>query len=138
MKEHTDGLVSECIALLSEFQARRPEVHVLPGSMELPLAAQTIAGRRQTDAIICFGAVVKGETMHFEVVVNETVRGLGEVSRAMEIPIFMEIIPALRIEDVIERCRPGEFNKGREAAAAAIHFLNWRDGLRADGPTQSR
>jgi len=45
--------------------------------------------------------------MHFEVVVNETVRGLGEVSRAMEIPIFMEIIPALRIEDVIERCRPG-------------------------------
>jgi 6,7-dimethyl-8-ribityllumazine synthase len=139
--EYTDALAEACIEVLRRCDVAQPEVHTLPGALELPLAAQLLLAEARTanrpiDAVICFAIVLKGATHHFELVLDETARGLGEVSRAFSTPIVIEVIPALRIEDAIERCKPDEFNKGIEAAAAAVEFIAWRAPLGGAQPAR--
>jgi 6,7-dimethyl-8-ribityllumazine synthase len=129
-RQYTDNMISHCRALLQEAGCGEIEVHILPGSLELPLAAQTLAERdTPPDAIIAFGIIVKGDTYHFELISNECMRGFGQVMLEKKIPIIVEVIPVLNIADAEARSRDDEFNKGIEAASAAAEVIAWRRSL---------
>lgn len=127
-----DSMSSVCAQVLNEAGFRRVEVHTLPGSLELPLAAADllaadVAG--DLDAVICFGVIVKGETLHFEMITNECMRGLGAVSLQYRRPVVVEVLPVLDIEHARARAGDDEYNKGYEAAAAALEMIHWRRQL---------
>lgn len=104
--------------------------HVLPGCFEFPFAANELCHHNeQLAAIVCLGVVLKGETYHFEMIVNECVRGLGEVSRRRRVPIVNEILPVTDLAQARSRAADDHLNKGIEAAAAAIEIIHWRRQL---------
>lgn len=129
-KEYTDKMLDKCIAILNEAEANKPEVHILPGSLEIPLAAQKIArSNSRPDAIICFGAIIKGDTFHFELVLQQCSSGLMQVMLSEDMPIIVEVLPVTNIQQLIARSSNDEYNKGIEAAHAAIEIIHWRREL---------
>ena len=84
---------------------------------------------RHIDAVICFGVIVKGDTLHFEMISEESMRGLGQVMHEFRRPVVVEILPVFDIQQAIDRCSDDEFNKGIEAAVAAIEMIHWRRGI---------
>lgn len=129
--EHTDRMVDRCRALLLGAKAAAVERHVVPGSLELPIASQVLLSQGAYDALICFGAVLKGETAHFDIVVDGCARGLQEVSLRFTVPIIVEVLPCTDISQLIARSADDESNKGIEAALAAAEFISWRRQLRS-------
>ena len=123
------SLASKCRSVLAAKGMAHIEEHILPGCFEFPYAANELARTKALDAIICLGVVLKGDTFHFEMIVDECVRGLGEVSRTARIPIINEILPVAELAQAQARAGPDEFNKGIEAAAAAIEIIHWRRSL---------
>ena len=122
-----DGLHAKCVQVLAQKGVDDIVTHTLPGSFEFPFAANEVAkARPDVDAIVCLGVVLKGDTYHFEMIVDECVRGLGEVSRAARVPIINEVLPVTDIAQAESRAADDEFNKGIEAAAAAIEIVHWR------------
>jgi 6,7-dimethyl-8-ribityllumazine synthase len=129
--EYTDTMVSRCEELLRKAGAESVEVHRSPGSLELPVMAEILlkdSGKR-FDAIVCFGAVMRGETYHFTMVADECTRGLGEVSRAHRVPIISEVLAVETLDQLIARTGDNDQNKGIEAAQAAMDFIAWRRSL---------
>ena len=125
-----ESLKAKCIAVLQDKGVDDVVVHVLPGSFEFPFAANELMKLRPaTDAIVCLGVVLKGDTYHFEMIVDECVRGLGEVSRAAGVPIINEVLPVTDLSQAQARAGDDAFNKGIEAAAAAIEIIHWRRRL---------
>lgn len=135
--EHTDEMVRKCRAVLREAGCAAVDVERVPGALELPFAAQTLAASaaRRPDAIVCIGAIVKGETLHFETVAEECIRGLGEVMRRHDIPIIIEVLPVLSIDQLVARSGDDDRNKGIEAAVAAAEVVAWRRKLEGDPST---
>ena len=125
-----DGLHAKCEAVLRRKGVGDIRTHALPGSFEFPYAANELAlTATDLDAIICLGVVLKGDTCHFEMIVDECGRGLGAVSRRCRIPIINAVLPVTDIAQARARARDDEYNKGIEAAAAAIEIIHWRRGL---------
>ncbi len=123
-----DRMHARCVAVLEGAGVARVDTHVLPGCLEMPFAASELVRHRGfggVDAIICLGIVLKGDTMHFEMIVDECSRGLGEVARTMRVPILNEVIPVTDIAQAESRTADDEFNKGIEAAAAAVEMIDW-------------
>tara|TARA_B100000686_G_scaffold349585_1_gene443335 strand:+ start:1643 stop:2125 length:483 start_codon:yes stop_codon:yes gene_type:complete len=130
--ELTDEMANVAEKVLRNNGYRLIEVHTLPGSLELPLAASDLLSTDiggEIDAIICFGVIVKGDTLHFEMITEECVRGLGAVMREYRRPIIVEILPVFTLEDAAARAGKNSNNKGYEAAAAAIEMVAWRRGI---------
>jgi len=126
-RDLSDVMVRRCSEVLVAQGAADIAVHVLPGSLELPLAAQRLARRdRSLEAIIAFGIIVKGDTDHYEVVRDLSIGGLGEVMLREDVPVIIEVLPVLHIDQARARCADNEFNKGIEAAGAAIGCIDWR------------
>lgn len=96
----------------------------VPGAHELPLAAKRLAESKQYQAIIALGAVIKGATAHFEVVVNEQAKGLSQVALNYDIPVLTGVLTTHSIEQAIERAGTKAGNKGAEAALAALEMVN--------------
>ncbi len=132
-REYTDRMVERCVELLLKAEAARPEVHIIPGSLELPIAAQSLLKRNNhgLEALVCFGAILKGETYHFEMVVNECIRGLGSTALNFNTPIIVEVLPCTNIEQLAKRSGSDEFNKGIEAALALAEIVSWRRAINA-------
>lgn len=123
-----------CEGVLREAGYQRVEVHTLPGSLELPLAAADLLATDEAgdlDALICFGVIVKGETLHFEMITHECMRGLGSVGLQYRRPVVVEVLPVLDIEHARARAGDDEYNKGNEAAAAALGMIHWRQSVGA-------
>jgi 6,7-dimethyl-8-ribityllumazine synthase len=99
------------------------DVATVPGAFELPLCAQRMAATGRYDAIISLGAVVRGETPHFEYVAAEAARGLGEVARAADLPITFGVLTTDTIEQALARAGGGRGNKGYEAAVTALEMV---------------
>lgn len=128
------SLSKTCEGVLREHGYRNLDVHTLPGSLELPLAAADLLAndsRGEIDALICFGVIVKGETLHFEMITNECMRGLSDAMLRYRRPVIVEVLPVFAIEDAEARAADDEFNKGYEAAAAAIEMIAWRRSVGA-------
>ena len=125
--KETDAMIAPCVELLRSAGCEIVDHYILPGSLELPLAARRVARMgRNYDALVVFGVIVKGETYHFEVVMNECTRGLSQVMMEEDLPIISEILPVTSLAQVEARSRPDSFNKGIEAAQAAAEIIDWR------------
>lgn len=127
-KEITDNLIVKCVEILEKSGCHDIEQHLISGSLELPLAAQTLIkhSNKKYDAIICVGAILKGETMHFNMIVDECTRGLGQVMLNCDTPIIVEVMPILNVQQLKVRCANDNFNKGIEAAITTVETIAWR------------
>jgi 6,7-dimethyl-8-ribityllumazine synthase len=123
-QEHTNRMVEACEEYLNSAGVGQIEKFQVPGAYEIPLAAKLLAKKKKFDAIVVFGAIVKGDTDHYQVILDTCIRELGKVMYDFEVPIIMEILPVHKLGDLIERSR-GRFNKGREAGEACVKFLDW-------------
>jgi 6,7-dimethyl-8-ribityllumazine synthase len=100
------------------------EIVKVPGSYEIPLAAQMLAQSRKYQAIICLGAVIRGATPHFEYVSAEVSKGVAAVSMAAGLPVIFGVLTTDTIEQAIERAGAKSGNKGWDAALSAIEMAN--------------
>ncbi len=91
-----------------------------PGSFEIPGLARKMAATGKYDGIICLGAVVRGETAHFEYVSSEVTRGVGKLNYSSEIPVVFGVITADTLEQAVDRAGVKAGNKGAEAARALV------------------
>ena len=99
------------------------DVATVPGSFELPLGAQRLAATGRYDALVCLGAVVRGETPHFGFVAAEAARGVAEVARRCDLPIAFGVLTTDTIEQALARAGGERGNKGYEAAVTALEMV---------------
>ena len=113
-----------------------PDAHVdvawVPGAFELAIAARTLAESRRYDAVVCLGAVIRGETPHFEFISAEAARGIGQVAQDTGIPAIFGVITPNTLEQAMERAGGSAGNKGYDAAVSAIEMVNLLRQLRPD------
>ena len=100
------------------------EVFWVPGSFEITYIANKLAQKRKHDAIICLGAVIKGDTSHWEHIAKEVTKGIAQISLSTGIPVIYGVITPDTLEQAIERAGTKAGNKGRDAALAAIEMVN--------------
>ena len=102
------------------------DIHVawVPGAFEIPLIAAKMAKSGKYDAIICLGAVIRGNTSHYDYVCNEVSKGIAQVSLNAEIPIMFGVLTTENIEQAIERAGTKAGNKGYDCALSAIEMVN--------------
>jgi 6,7-dimethyl-8-ribityllumazine synthase len=105
------------------------DVAWVPGAFEIPLVAKRMAATGAYDALICLGAVVRGETAHFDLVVGEAARGAAEVSRETGIPVIFEVLATETLAQAEARAGGAHGNKGRDAADAALEMADLLDVL---------
>ena len=96
----------------------------VPGAFELPVTVQNLAQSGNYSAIIALGAVIRGATPHFDIVANESAKGLSAIALDHGMPVINGILTTENIEQTIERAGTKAGNKGAEAAAAAIEMVN--------------
>lgn len=96
----------------------------VPGAFEIPLAAQKMAQSGKYDAIICCGAVIRGDTSHYDLVCNEAAKGIAQVQLATGVPVMFGIITTENIEQAIARAGSKAGNKGYDCALSAIEMVN--------------
>jgi 6,7-dimethyl-8-ribityllumazine synthase len=131
-------MADACREVLEDAGYSLIDEYTLPGCLEIPLAARDLLAREvedgeveknKIDAIVCFGIIVKGDTLHFEMISEESMRGLGSVMHDFRRPILVEILPVFDMQQAIDRSSDDEFNKGIEAAVAAIEVVSWRRSI---------
>jgi 6,7-dimethyl-8-ribityllumazine synthase len=129
----TDPLLAGALDALKQRGADLEHVDVVrvPGAWELPIAARTIAALKKHDAIVCLGAVIKGETPHFDYVAGEAARGIANASAETGVPMAFGLLTANTVEQATERAGGKSGNKGFDAALTAIEMANLLRGLRA-------
>jgi 6,7-dimethyl-8-ribityllumazine synthase len=105
----------------------------VPGAMELPLAARRLAGRGRYDAIICLGAVIRGETPHFDYVAGQAAAGIGRVALDTGVPTIFGVITANTLEQALDRAGGKAGNKGYDAVVTAIEMANLLEQIEGAG-----
>ena len=125
--EVCEGLLGACRTQLLEQGVREDDITLatVPGALEIPLALLSMAESERFDALIALGAVIRGDTYHFEVVSNESARCVNEVQLACGVPVANAILTTDTDEQAIERMHV----KGGEAALVAIEMANLLKGL---------
>ena len=127
-----DGLLAGARDELRAMGAREADVTVadVPGAFELPLAAAAAAGSGRFDAIVALGAVIRGETDHYEHIAREAARGLAAVARESGVPVAFGVLTVTEVAQARARSAPGPKNKGAEAARAAVVTARLVESLR--------
>ena len=100
------------------------EIARVPGAFEIPSAVKIMARTKKYDAMICLGAVIKGETSHNQYIIGEAIKGVAKVSLDLDIPISFGVITPDSLEQAIDRAGARKGNKGWEAALGAIEMAN--------------
>ncbi len=100
------------------------EVAWTPGSFEIPLIAQILAQTKKYDAVICLGAVIRGDTPHFDYIAGEVTKGIAKVSLDTGVPVIYGVITTDTLEQAVERSGTKSGNKGFQAAVSAIEMAN--------------
>ena len=126
----TDRLLDGAIARCEELSAAQVTVMRVPGALELPVAALTLA-EHGCDAVVAMGAVVKGDTDHYDVVVRESSAGITNAALKTGVPIANAILAVHEYEHAVARSQSGEANKGVEGVDAAILTATALKDLRA-------
>jgi len=125
--EHiTENLLDGALDTLERHGADLDDVTVahVPGSWEIPVAAQKCARTGDFDAVICLGTVIRGETPHFDYVCSGATSGTMQASLDTEVPVVFGILTTDTVDQAVERAGSKAGNKGREAAAAAVEMAN--------------
>lgn len=108
------------------------EISWVPGSFEIPLAALKMAKSGRYDGIICLGAIIRGDTPHFNYIASECAKGIAQTMLNCEIPISFGVLTTDNIEQAIERAGTKAGNKGWEAALSLIEMVNLIKEMRKD------
>jgi 6,7-dimethyl-8-ribityllumazine synthase len=98
--------------------------------------ARTMARTKQFNAVICLGAVIRGDTPHFDYISAEASRGIGQASLDADVPVIFGVLTTHTIAQAIERAEPAKFNRGGEAARSAIEMATVMRMLRAGEETE--
>ncbi|MCI0529562.1 MAG: 6,7-dimethyl-8-ribityllumazine synthase [Nitrospira sp.] len=132
----TNSLLEGALKVLVEQGANPEEIHVarVPGAFEIPLAAKKMALSRQYDAVICLGAVIRGETPHFEYISTEVSHGVAKTSLETGVPVLLGVLTTENVQQAMERAGLGSDqghetanqvnHRGRQAALSAIEMAN--------------
>ena len=111
--------------------AKKKDVHLIrvPGAFEVPSAARSLAETGKYDAIICIGCLLRGDTAHYDVIVNEVTRGIGQSAQETGVPHAFGVLTCDTLEQAIDRAGLKMGNKGSEAALAAIEMANLKKAV---------
>jgi 6,7-dimethyl-8-ribityllumazine synthase len=122
----TERLLQGALDGLKRTGARSGDIEIMrvPGSFELPMAARTLAGSGKFDAVICLGCLLRGETAHYDVIVNECARGIGQSAQETGVPHAFGVLTCDTLEQAIDRAGLKMGNKGFEAALAAVEMAS--------------
>lgn len=122
----TSKLLSGALDTLTRHDVKDEDIEIawVPGAFEIPLAASKMANSGKYDAVICLGAVIRGNTTHYDYVCNEVSKGIAQVSLASGIPVMFGVVTTENIEQAIERAGTKAGNKGSDCAAGAIEMVN--------------
>ena len=101
----------------------------VPGAFEIPLAAKWLSASGKFNAVICLGAVIRGETPHFDYIAGEAAKGISQLSMEFSMPVVFGLLTTNTIEQAIERAGGKSGNKGFEAAMAAVEMASLNDEL---------
>jgi len=129
----TSKLLDGALACCAEAGLAREEVDVVwvPGAFELPVAAAAAAGTKRYACLVALGAVVRGDTPHFEYVAGEAARGLNAVAVQHALPVGFGVLTVDTMQQAVERAGGSAGNKGHEAAAAALQAADVIARMRA-------
>jgi len=127
----TDALLAGALDALGKHGVADDSIDVVmvPGCFELPLCAQRLAASGRYDALVCVGAVVRGETPHFDFVAGEAARGLADVSRRYDLPVSFGVLTTDDMAQALARAGGGHGNKGYDAAVTAIEMVHVLRGV---------
>ncbi len=127
----TNKLLEGALDALKRHGAKDEEIEIawVPGSFEIPYAAQRMAESKKYDAVICVGAVIRGATPHFEYIASEVTKGIAQTGLKTGIPVIYGVITPETLEQAIERAGTKAGNKGFQAAMAAIEMVNLFDKI---------
>ena len=127
----TDRLLRSAYDGLVRSGTNDKDVHIIrvPGSFEIPSAARTLAETGKYDAIICIGCLLRGDTAHYDVIVNEVTRGIGQSAQETGVPHAFGVLTCDTLEQAIDRAGLKMGNKGFEAALAAIEMANLKKAV---------
>lgn len=95
-----------------------------PGAFELPTIAKKMAESGKYDAVICLGAIIRGQTSHYDLVCNETAKGIAQISMATGVPTLFGVVTTENIEQAVARAGSKAGNKGYDCALSAIEMVN--------------
>ena len=121
-----DRLLSACLETLKAAGLNEKDLEIVrvPGAFEIPVAAQHLIRKNKCEAVIALGAIIRGETSHFEYIANECSRGLSQVAIDNDVPVIFGVLTADNSDQAMDRAGPEESNKGAEAAKAAIEMIS--------------
>lgn len=127
-QEYVDNMEKAARPILEHMGASQIDSEILPGCLEIPLAIRHIEENSTVsyDAYICLGVILKGKTLHFEMITSACGNGMSELAIRYTKPVINAVIPALTLADVKKRTKMDKLNKGIEAAVAAIEMIAWQ------------
>ena len=129
----TKRLLKSCLQELTHHGVPHANITTVwvPGAFEIPVAASKLAAKKNISAVICLGAVIRGETFHFELIANEATRGIGQVALDSKKPIVFGVLATDNINQAYKRSEEVKGpNKGRDAALAAIEMVELFDKIK--------
>jgi 6,7-dimethyl-8-ribityllumazine synthase len=123
----TDALLSAAQEVLFTHDAKAKNIMVkyVPGSFELPLAAQFMASKKDIDAVICLGCIIQGETRHFDFISDAVANGITNVGLKYNKPIIFGVLTTDTLQQALDRAGGKHGNKGEEAAITAVKMLGF-------------
>ena len=126
-----DRLLSSCLETLRAAGLKNDNLIVVrvPGAFEIPVTVKRLIKTRNCEAIITLGAIIRGETPHFEYIATECSRGLAQTALEYDVPVIFGVLTVDNSEQAMDRAGTEESNKGSEAARAAIEMINVMRGL---------
>lgn len=135
----TRKLLSSCAEALTKHGVKAEDIEVVrvPGAFEIPIVARTMARSQQFHAVICLGAVIRGDTPHFDYISAEASRGIGQAALDADVPVIFGVLTTDTVAQAIERADPAKFNRGGEAAKSAIEMASVMRLLKATDQSRS-
>jgi len=129
----TERLLEGALEALKAHGADESRIDVIrvPGAFEIPLAVKQIAAGGKHDALVCLGAIIRGDTPHFDYIADAVTRGLGALTLEYRLPISFGVLTTNNVEQAMERAGEKNQNKGFEAALTAIEMANLKKDLGA-------
>jgi 6,7-dimethyl-8-ribityllumazine synthase len=127
----TERLLQSAYDGLLRSGAKKKDIALVrvPGAFEIPSAARTLADTGKYDAIICIGCLLRGDTAHYDVIVNEVTRGIGQSAQETGVPHAFGVLTCDTLEQAIDRAGLKMGNKGFEAALAAVEMANLKKAV---------
>ena len=122
----TDRLLSEALSTFNNSGVQDQDIEVVrvPGAFELPVVANCLAKSKRFDSVVCLGAIIRGDTPHFDYISAETSRGIGQASIDSGIPVIFGVLTTNTVEEAMTRSGSGEYNRGADAARSAMEMAS--------------